>query len=1145
MEGEGEKPGKERGEKTGGGESGNDEWETASESSDFSERRGKDVGQKREKGAAENQGEKDQEQGLLRSEGRSSRHLPTQCLPMMRSQVGGIVLGSGRGLLPTPPFQPCAPLSLRGRGSGRWDGRGLRRGGRGSFIYQSRQGSGAGPSLPSPALLDEGGPKMEKRDKGSGKEEGGLGKGRVAGTLGRGRGAQRARGDTVGKERSEEVGKGKQERATAADSKRRAKARAGDAILQFDLNNFASVVVIDDPDGGAVSRVEDEGDKEGLGTEGDGLDDVGVEFTPVISRRQRRDEGRKRKVEPEESGKEKIEAKLKPSDRNVAKLPPRLARNRNMGLKSHSSSLAPDSTNVPLRKNSGSKSNVIPFKPQHPTLHQTEASNPVAPPILLDPPIPNGKLLKSYSSALPSTTEPSGSASQLNLEHSSPNTSVLKAHGTEPFETVLPLTGGGRGVTQNGKPRDVPVAAPPVPNAWAKPLNSLQPSSTASTLVFSAQPNHTVPACTPAVQTTEMRPKEQRLNGRSRTENNTQKDVDEGSGPLFSEPLALSSTPPQGSLIPNSEGEGMERREEECNEENSGERENEALNPTNIGNMPTLLSEPTSPSLVSPSSSDLTLKMESARKAWERSPRGRATVPPPPAVASPSLPSSPLSPHPISSSPSTPTANQVAVVIGPAMGGACPSPSTGAPSTPAAIVLSIAEQPNVCKVRPQQLLESNITSSTFPQLPCPPPALPSPLFLSQGSGSQYPTLYQVDPNHVFPIARLPHALHPAPTYNTTLSQPPALQALPLYSTLQAPPTSQPQDVFNLFRSPPQPFLQPNPSPMVLSGGGAASVGAGHQAPKPAFLGGAFPTDPTKGLGFSPQHPMPQPQPLPHQPPLVFDSGSHLAAAAMMESQLLQAGRPPLGIFPTPIPPQPQPGFYPSPSMSPSSLSQLFINTLGVQKEKPSGYFRAAFAGKLAYNGVCALMEHDVLPVQLPAYQIASPPAPPLLSLPPGGVGSAAPLGNQRQGKVLSCIDMDVARTPPITSSPFRSVSPVLGVRNVVQRGTQVYQQLQSLQPHIPPPVPPHHSMLQWGERAMVTGITAPQTSSHTFNSASQEELKARQRAEVLQSTQRFFQQLSTPPVPSVPAPPLPTNPRTSRSGPIKPLKQHNLNSNKN
>uniref|UniRef100_UPI00358F5E9C uncharacterized protein isoform X2 n=1 Tax=Myxine glutinosa TaxID=7769 RepID=UPI00358F5E9C len=1106
IEGDGEKPGKERGEKTGGGESGNDEWETASESSDFSERRGKDVGQKREKGTAENQDEKDQEQGVFRSDGRSSRHVPPQCLPIMRSQVGGIVLGSGRGLLPTPSFQPCALLPLRGRGSGRRDGRGIGRGGRGSYSYQGRQGSGAGPSLPSPAVYDEGGPKMEKRDKASGKEEGGSGKGRGAGTLGRGRGGQRTRGDTMGKERSEEVGKGKQERAPAADSKRRAKARAGDAILQFDLNNFASVVVIDDPEGGSVSRVEDEGD-EGLGTGGDGLGDVGVEFTPVISRRQRRDEGRKRKVEPEESGKEKIEAKLKQSERNVAKLPPRLARNRNMGLKSHSSSSTPDSTNVPLRKNSGSKSNLFPSKPQQHTLHQTEASNPVAPPLLLDPPFPNGKLLKSHSSALPSTTEPSVSASQLNLEHSNPNTSVLKAHGTEPFETVLPSTGGGRGVVQNGRPRDVPVAAPPVTNAWAKPLNSLQPSSTASTPVFSAQLKHTVTVCAPSVQTTELRPKEQRLNGRSRPETNTQKDVDEGSGPLFPEPSALLITPPEGSLIPSSEGEGMERREEECSEENSGERENEALETTNIGNMPTLLSEPTSPSIVSPSSSDLTLKMESARKAWERSPRGRATVPPPPPVASPSLPPSPLSPRLMSSSPSTPTANQVAVVIGPAMGGACLSPSTGAQSTPAAIVLSIAEQPNVCKVRPQQLLESNITSSTFPQLPCPPPALPSPLFLSQSSGSQYPTLYQVDPNHVFPIARLPHALHPAPTYNTTLAQPPALQALPLYSTLQAPPTSQPQDVFNLFRSPPQPFLQPNPSPMVLSGGGGASVGAGHQAPKPTFLGGAFPTDPTKGLGFSPQHPMPQPQPLPHQPPLVFDSGSHLAAAAMMESQLLQAGRPPLGIFPGPIPPQPQPGFYPSPSMSPSSLSQL--------------------------------------PVQLPAYQIASPPAPPLLSLQPGGVGSTAPLGSQRQGKVLSCIDIDAARTPPITSSPFRSVSPVLGVRNVVQRGPQVYQQLQSLQPHVPPPVPPHHSMLQWGERAMVTGGNAPQTSSLTFNSASQEELKARQRAEVLQSTQRFFQQLSTPPIPSAPTPPVPNNPRTSRSGPIKPLKQHNLNSNNN
>ncbi|KAM4575620.1 protein PRRC2C isoform 1-T1 [Fundulus diaphanus] len=256
------------------------------------------------------------------------------------------------------------------------------------------------------------------------------------------------------------------------------------------------------------------------------------------------------------------------------------------------------------------------------------------------------------------------------------------------------------------------------------------------------------------------------------------------------------------------------------------------------------LQQSSSLSTVSPATVDLTLKMESARKAWENSPSLEKSSP----VTSSSSPiTSGASSYSSFSSASMPQIPVASVTPSTSLSGS----GTYTTSSLSTKTTSASDPPNICKVKPQQLqggsLSSSTTSSSFSQLGCVPPLLPQQqqtpqVYVSQaaaGSAGQIPAFY-VDTSHLFSA---PHPRLAAPSlaqqqgFQPGLSQPTAVQQIPIpiYAPLQGqpqhqhthqaqlglgtgPPVSQPQDLFSSYRSQ-QAFMQGNLSQpsMMLSG----------------------------------------------------------------------------------------------------------------------------------------------------------------------------------------------------------------------------------------------------------------------------------------------------------------------------------------
>ncbi|XP_061681906.1 protein PRRC2C isoform X1 [Syngnathoides biaculeatus] len=268
-------------------------------------------------------------------------------------------------------------------------------------------------------------------------------------------------------------------------------------------------------------------------------------------------------------------------------------------------------------------------------------------------------------------------------------------------------------------------------------------------------------------------------------------------------------------------------------------------------------------STVSPATVDLTLKMESARKAWENSPSLEKNSP----VTSSSSPiTSCASSYSFSSAsmPQIPVASvtpSTSLSVHHAGSGTYTTSSLGTKTTTA------SDPPNICKVKPQQLQGGSLTSSgssggsSFSQLGCMPPLLPQQqtpqVYVSQsaaGSAAQIPAFY-MDTSHLFstPHPRLaPPSLAQQQGFQPGLSQPTAVQQIPIpiYAPLQGqpqhqhthqaqlglgagPPVSQPQDLFSSslqYRSQ-QAFMQSSLSQpsMMLSGPSMHSY-PGVQAP---------------------------------------------------------------------------------------------------------------------------------------------------------------------------------------------------------------------------------------------------------------------------------------------------------------------------
>ncbi|KAG9483210.1 protein PRRC2C isoform X2 [Eleutherodactylus coqui] len=266
---------------------------------------------------------------------------------------------------------------------------------------------------------------------------------------------------------------------------------------------------------------------------------------------------------------------------------------------------------------------------------------------------------------------------------------------------------------------------------------------------------------------------------------------------------------------------------------------------------------------VSPATVDLTLKMESARKAWENSPSvaekgspitsaapptstsgvgassnsntgvgsvtansGSAGPPPPSNVPYNSFSSASMPPIPVASV--TPTTS---------LSGA----GTYTTSSLSTKTTTTSDPPNICKVKPQQLQSSSSmpSASHFSQLSCMPSLMAqqqSPqVYVSQsaaGPAAQIPAFY-MDTSHLF---NTQHARLAPPTLTQQQGFQPGLSQIPIpiYAPLQgqhqaqlglapAPPVSQAQELFTPSLQPyrsQQAYLQSSlsqPSPVVLSG----------------------------------------------------------------------------------------------------------------------------------------------------------------------------------------------------------------------------------------------------------------------------------------------------------------------------------------
>ncbi|XP_046691688.1 protein PRRC2C isoform X1 [Silurus meridionalis] len=315
------------------------------------------------------------------------------------------------------------------------------------------------------------------------------------------------------------------------------------------------------------------------------------------------------------------------------------------------------------------------------------------------------------------------------------------------------------------------------------------------------------------------------------------------------------------------------------------------------------LQQTSSLSTVSPATVDLTLKMESARKAWENSPSLGEKSSPVTSSASPitsggGAGSASFSSFSSASMPQIPVAS---VTPSTSLSGS----STYTTSSLSTKTTSSSDPPNICKVKPQQLQISGMSNSNFSQLGCVQSLLPQQqtpqVFVSQsaaGSAAQI-SAYYMDTSHLFST---PHARMPPPPiaqqqgFQPGLSQPTAVQQIPIpiYASLQGqpqhqaplglstgPPVSQPQDLFSSSMQPyrsQQAFMQNSlsqPSPMMLSGTALHSY-PGVQPPELA--------KPQSSLAFQ-QTSNTQHIPIVFEPQLNQPSG--MGGSQLMDTHMLQ------------------------------------------------------------------------------------------------------------------------------------------------------------------------------------------------------------------------------------------------------------------
>ncbi|XP_048354568.1 protein PRRC2C isoform X2 [Sphaerodactylus townsendi] len=1027
-----------------------------------------------------------------------------------------------------------------------------------------------------------------------------------------------------------------------------------DAISQFDLNNYASVVIIDDhPE---VTVVEDS--QSNLNNDG---------FTEVVSKKQQKrlqDEERRKKEEQTVQVWTKKSSNEKGRGPN-SKLPPRFAKKQQQATAAAAAAAA--------------------------AAQQVQAQTQVQLPLQCVSQIPSPQV--PVQPQVQTTCAASNSTEYTMASKNLQNAPSHNAAGSDLWDNKVPPTAVLNDISKKLGPISPP--QPPSVSAWNKPLTSFgsatSPEGTTTgqeggielgieTIQFGApassgSDNEVGPVSEKLPEPKEQRQKQPRAGpikaqkipdlspvenkeykpgpiGKERSlKNKKVKEAQQGDseGQEKSSPTAVRSPDPVsskevkaaselgteiGTMISVSATEFGTSQKESVTDyttpsshsstvATSSAKMEEAL-VTNVPLPHTLplprreaLQQSSSLTPVSPATVDLTLKMESARKAWENSPNvGEKNSPvtstaPPIAGGSSSGGGGGSS----SSGPTSGTYSSFSSASMPPIPVASVTPTTSlsgagtyTTSSLSTKTTSTSDPPNICKVKPQQLQTSNLASAShFSQLSCMPSLIAqqqqSPqVYVSQSAAAQIPAFY-MDTSHLFNTqhARLaPPSLAQQQGFQPGLSQPTSVQQIPIpiYAPLQgqhqaqlglgaAPAVSQAQELFNSSLQPyrsQQAFMQSGlsqPSPVVLSGT------ALHN----------FPTVQHQELAKA-QSSLAFQQPSNTQPiPILYEhqlgQASGLGGSQLIDTHLLQA-RATLtqasNLYSGQVQQPGQTSFY-NTAQSPSALQQMTVPIPGSQLSLPN--FGSAGQPLIALpQSIQPPLQHT--PPQPPAQSLSrqAQVGQPFRGLIPAGTQHSIITGKMSEMDLKafgSGIDVKPG-TPPVTgrsttptSSPFRKyedrMATHLSNSHLFQHSlhrasstspnsqsnkmnTIVYQkQFQSAtvrmaqpfppqfapqilsQPNLVPPLvraphtntfpapvqrPPMALASQMPPQ-MTTGLMSHPRLPHVARGPcgslsgirgnqvqaamkAEQDMKAKQRAEVLQSTQRFFseQQQSKP-----------------------------------
>uniref|UniRef100_A0A8C9PWX8 Proline rich coiled-coil 2C n=1 Tax=Spermophilus dauricus TaxID=99837 RepID=A0A8C9PWX8_SPEDA len=587
---------------------------------------------------------------------------------------------------------------------------------------------------------------------------------------------------------------------------------------------------------------------------------------------------------------------------------------------------------------------------------------------------------------------------------------------------------------------------------------------------------------------------------------------------------------------------------------------------------------------VPPTTFSLTFKMESARKAWENSPNVRekgspvtSTAPPIASGVSSSASGPSTANYSSFSSASVPQIPVASVTPTTSLSGA----GTYTTSSLSTKSTTTSDPPNICKVKPQQLQTSSLPSAShFSQLSCMPSLIAqqqqSPqVYVSQSAAAQIPAFY-MDTSHLFNTqhARLaPPSLAQQQGFQPGLSQPASVQQIPIpiYAPLQGqhqaqlslgagPAVSQAQELFSSslqpYRSQPA-FMQSSLSQpsVVLSGTAIHNFPAvQHQELAKA----------QSGLAFQ-QTSNTQPIPILYEHQLGQASG--LGGSQLIDTHLLQA-RANLtqasNLYSGQVQQPGQTNFY-NTAQSPSALQQVTVPLPASQLSLPN--FGSTGQPLIALpQTLQPPLQHTTPQAQAQSLSRPAQVSQPFRGLIPAGtqhsmIATTGKMSEMELKAFGSGIDIKPG-TPPIggrsttpTSSPFRATSTSPNSQSSKMSSIVYQKQFQSApatvrmtqpfptqfapqilsQPNLVPPLvrAPHTNTfpapVQRPPMALASQMPPPLTTglmSHARlphvargpcgslsgvrgNQAqaalkAEQDMKAKQRAEVLQSMQRFF-----------------------------------------